>query len=697
MGQSGLPYDKDTMRGDKEREHRDTSDTELWMLLCGKNVHRRVLSMGEDDSETRRDCVTSSQEASMTISRRGKLDMWKGDSAYDDGALEGKRYGERRRIIESDTQTHVSGQTGRQWVQTAPDDDAEMCCGTTPASALSPTLRVVDDGTENSYFKTSVRVEKSTSPLSTSWQGGLICDEENMKEREGMRRLGIPDIVFRAQTKDKHILQRVVPVNEDGAETGSSISLVSKGISTSRSTSVEKVDMWRNDSVRGKGATRTTEGTGDRGITQDDLKVILSDKGVHHRVVSVTDDDAEAGSSMASTISLGTSTSLPEIYPRHSDSVCDNAQDGREFRENMGIPNPERWALPSDKTIRRRVVPVVDDDSETVYSMTSAVTVDTTTSLSDADAWRSALVYDDFLDGKWGREHRGVTDRDFRIRKSGKIIRQQVVPVTDDDSETRYSMTSDTSLGTSTPLSERASWRRGLVYDDFLDGKLGKERRAIKNREHPVRMPVKITRHRVVPVVDDDVETGYRTACGATVKTTMSSSKSQKTATPLQTHPGYNGGRGKAGRDLWARISGKTVRQQVVPVADDDAETECSITSATSIGTSTPLSTLPRNVDVWQGGLLYHQYAFDRRGNRAHERGSLIVPNKQHGILDPIVECRDMSASAWLHFPSVELVFLFFAFEGFIAAQVSGVRQTGCLAGSITSAVVLVSVVLDSD
>ncbi|CAM9904645.1 unnamed protein product [Ascophyllum nodosum] len=57
-------------------------------------------------------------------------------------------------------------------------------------------------------------------------------------------------------------------------------------------------------------------------------------------------------------------------------------------------------------------------------------------------------------------------------------------------------------------------------------------------------------------------------------------------------------------------------------------------------------------------------------------------------------EHRDIDAalytSAWLHFPSVELVFLFFAFEGFIAAQVSGVRQTGCLAGSITSAVVLV-------
>ena len=123
VGQSGLPYDEDTMQGNKEREHRDTSDTKLWMLRCGKNVHRRVLPMGEDDSETRQDFVTSSQEASMTISRRGKLDMWKGDSAYDDVALEGKGYGERRRIIENDPQTHFSGQTGRQRVLTAPNDD----------------------------------------------------------------------------------------------------------------------------------------------------------------------------------------------------------------------------------------------------------------------------------------------------------------------------------------------------------------------------------------------------------------------------------------------------------------------------------------------------------------------------------------------------------------------------------------------
>eukprot|EP00903_Cladosiphon_okamuranus_P017681 g16281.t1 len=36
-----------------------------------------------------------------------------------------------------------------------------------------------------------------------------------------------------------------------------------------------------------------------------------------------------------------------------------------------------------------------------------------------------------------------------------------------------------------------------------------------------------------------------------------------------------------------------------------------------------------------------------------------------------VVECREKSQSAWLHFPHVELVFLLFAFEGAVAAQVS--------------------------
>ncbi len=40
-----------------------------------------------------------------------------------------------------------------------------------------------------------------------------------------------------------------------------------------------------------------------------------------------------------------------------------------------------------------------------------------------------------------------------------------------------------------------------------------------------------------------------------------------------------------------------------------------------------------------------------------------------------IAECREKSQSAWLHFPHVELVFLLFAFEGAVAAQVAALRE----------------------
>eukprot|EP00752_Nemacystus_decipiens_P018572 g16651.t1 len=43
--------------------------------------------------------------------------------------------------------------------------------------------------------------------------------------------------------------------------------------------------------------------------------------------------------------------------------------------------------------------------------------------------------------------------------------------------------------------------------------------------------------------------------------------------------------------------------------------------------------------------------------------------------MNKIAECRERSQSAWLHFPHVELVFLLFAFEGAVAAQVAAVRE----------------------
>lgn len=49
-----------------------------------------------------------------------------------------------------------------------------------------------------------------------------------------------------------------------------------------------------------------------------------------------------------------------------------------------------------------------------------------------------------------------------------------------------------------------------------------------------------------------------------------------------------------------------------------------------------------------------------------------------HGRVGPIADCRAMSSSVWLHFPHVELVFLFFAFEGAVASQASAIKHAEC-------------------
>lgn len=44
----------------------------------------------------------------------------------------------------------------------------------------------------------------------------------------------------------------------------------------------------------------------------------------------------------------------------------------------------------------------------------------------------------------------------------------------------------------------------------------------------------------------------------------------------------------------------------------------------------------------------------------------------------PILACRRRSRSMWLHFPHLELLFLFWAFEGAVAAQVSALKDAEC-------------------
>lgn len=48
-----------------------------------------------------------------------------------------------------------------------------------------------------------------------------------------------------------------------------------------------------------------------------------------------------------------------------------------------------------------------------------------------------------------------------------------------------------------------------------------------------------------------------------------------------------------------------------------------------------------------------------------------------HGARDELMECRDKSKSVWLHFPHLELVFLFFAFQGAVTSQLQALRYSG--------------------
>ncbi|CBN79737.1 hypothetical protein Esi_0430_0011 [Ectocarpus siliculosus] len=70
--------------------------------------------------------------------------------------------------------------------------------------------------------------------------------------------------------------------------------------------------------------------------------------------------------------------------------------------------------------------------------------------------------------------------------------------------------------------------------------------------------------------------------------------------------------------------------------------------------------------------------------------GGLGTLTRAESRLSPVAECREHSRSAWLHFPHVELVFLFFAYEGAVASQVSALREAGCPPVMIAAGLALV-------
>ncbi|CAM9192533.1 unnamed protein product, partial [Hapterophycus canaliculatus] len=72
------------------------------------------------------------------------------------------------------------------------------------------------------------------------------------------------------------------------------------------------------------------------------------------------------------------------------------------------------------------------------------------------------------------------------------------------------------------------------------------------------------------------------------------------------------------------------------------------------------------------------------------EGGGGLLTMRTDSQLDPVATCRQHSTSAWLHFPHVELVFLFFAFEGAVASFASVMRHSECPELFSTAAIAMV-------
>lgn len=114
--------------------------------------------------------------------------------------------------------------------------------------------------------------------------------------------------------------------------------------------------------------------------------------------------------------------------------------------------------------------------------------------------------------------------------------------------------------------------------------------------------------------------------------------------------------------ELQARYSGgMCLRQQATPELDDGPGPLASQASQAS----TQLSSVDEDdqPDV---------------SDEEEDSGREIAPVRGERRLGPVAACREHSTSVWLHFPHVELLVLFFAFEGAVASFASAMRHSEC-------------------
>lgn len=80
----------------------------------------------------------------------------------------------------------------------------------------------------------------------------------------------------------------------------------------------------------------------------------------------------------------------------------------------------------------------------------------------------------------------------------------------------------------------------------------------------------------------------------------------------------------------------------------------------------------------------------DGDGDQGGEREGLAISPPGEVDPDPVAACRERFATAWVHFPHVQLVFLYLAFGGAVASQAAAARSANCPAISVTAVVALV-------
>lgn len=91
------------------------------------------------------------------------------------------------------------------------------------------------------------------------------------------------------------------------------------------------------------------------------------------------------------------------------------------------------------------------------------------------------------------------------------------------------------------------------------------------------------------------------------------------------------------------------------------------------------------------GNLTLAEEETDDNSDEEKGRRQRSVFMRGESRLSPVATCRQHSTSAWLHFPHVELVVLFFAFEGAVASFASAMRHSECPEFFYAALVALVS------